>query len=131
MQATGRSSTDGATLLVSAFCSTAQDSLQAQDKSRLVGWVGALPAGVATGGRFGLQSCFGQPRLQSCGFKQHGLHQGRGGTKAPSGDRTHDRTLTKRMLYQLSYRGCDGDEGSFVHFEGSKHPLAGRQDAQR
>ena len=26
--------------------------------------------------------------------------------EAPSGDRTHDRTLTKRMLYQLSYRGC-------------------------
>ena len=25
--------------------------------------------------------------------------------EAPSGDRTHDRTLTKRMLYQLSYRG--------------------------
>ena len=25
--------------------------------------------------------------------------------KAPSGDRTHDRTLTKRMLCQLSYRG--------------------------
>ena len=29
----------------------------------------------------------------------------RRGNKAPSGDRTHDRTLTKRMLYQLSYRG--------------------------
>ena len=26
--------------------------------------------------------------------------------EAPSGDRIHDRTLTKRMLYQLSYRGC-------------------------
>ena len=26
-------------------------------------------------------------------------------TQAPSGDRTHDHTLTKRMLYQLSYRG--------------------------
>ena len=25
--------------------------------------------------------------------------------EAPSGDRTHDRTLTKRMLCQLSYRG--------------------------
>ena len=26
--------------------------------------------------------------------------------EAPSGDRKHDRTLTKRMLYQLSYSGC-------------------------
>ena len=26
-------------------------------------------------------------------------------TEAPSGDWTHDRTLTKRTLYQLSYRG--------------------------
>ena len=26
-------------------------------------------------------------------------------SKAPSGDRTHDRTFTKRMLCQLSYRG--------------------------
>jgi hypothetical protein len=25
--------------------------------------------------------------------------------RAPSGDRTHDHTLTKRMLCQLSYRG--------------------------
>ena len=30
--------------------------------------------------------------------------------KAPSGDRTHDRTLTKRMLYQLSYRGLGVNE---------------------
>ena len=30
--------------------------------------------------------------------------------EAPSGDRTHDRTLTKRMLYQLSYRGHGADQ---------------------
>jgi hypothetical protein len=35
-------------------------------------------------------------------MERHCLNNG-----APSGDRTHDRTLTKRMLCQLSYRGID------------------------
>ena len=32
--------------------------------------------------------------------------------RAPSGDRTHDHTLTKRMLCQLSYRGSCGGGGA-------------------
>ena len=38
--------------------------------------------------------------------------------EAPSGDRTHDHTLTERMLCQLSYRGgvCGKPEGD-VRFE--------------
>ncbi len=34
--------------------------------------------------------------------------------EAPSGDRTHDRTLTERMLCQLSYRGHGWTEGVLV-----------------
>ena len=35
-----------------------------------------------------------------CWTPHHSMHP-----KAPTGDRTQDHTLTKRMLYQLSYRG--------------------------
>ena len=35
-------------------------------------------------------------------------HGGRDVRKAPSGDRTHDRTPTERLLNQLSYGGPQG-----------------------
>ena len=34
--------------------------------------------------------------------------------KAPCGDRTHDHTLTKRMLCQLSYGGYIAPFGKFI-----------------
>ena len=40
--------------------------------------------------------------------------------RAPSGDRTHDRTLTKRMLCQLSYRGLDRDHNQRWSCNGKK-----------
>jgi hypothetical protein len=45
------------------------------------------------------------PRKQAsckCGQRLHRIDYG---NEAPTGDRTPDHTLTKRMLYQLSYRG--------------------------
>ena len=46
--------------------------------------------------RFNAERREASPQKDSCIASQ----------EAPSGDRTHDRTLTKRMLCQLSYRGC-------------------------
>ena len=49
-----------------------------------------------------------------CIAHRHFLPRAAAEQKAPSGDRTHDRTLTKRMLYQLSYRGRSSNLNIFI-----------------
>ena len=55
--------------------------------------------------------------------------------EAPSGDWTHDRTLTKRTLCQLSYRGIDLKEIQIPMYKGESHVVtrggrAGKHEGQ-